>query len=195
VDSRRVVDLTLGPLVLVVALPIMVGAALAMRLSGDSGPFLYRAPRVGANGRVFTLLKIRTMTPDAVGPSITVAADPRITPVGRALRHFHIDELPQVFNVLRGEMSLVGPRPEHPDFVDLTDPIHHRVFTARPGITGPAQLVFRDEAEQLIGAQAERAYRERILPAKVRLDDEYLASRTFWIDLRILLRTLLTALR
>jgi lipopolysaccharide/colanic/teichoic acid biosynthesis glycosyltransferase len=195
VDSRRVIDLTLGPLALVVALPIMVGAAAAMRLSGDAGPFLYRAPRNGANGRAFTILKIRTMAPDATGPAITVAADRRITPVGRALRHFHIDELPQLFNVLRGEMSLVGPRPEHPDFIDLADPVHHRVFSARPGITGPAQLMFRDEAELLVGADADRAYRERILPAKVQLDDEYLASRTVWLDLRILIRTLLTALR
>jgi lipopolysaccharide/colanic/teichoic acid biosynthesis glycosyltransferase len=135
------------------------------------------------------------MTADAAGPSITVAGDRRITPVGRALRHFHIDELPQLYNVLRGEMSLVGPRPEHSDFIDLTNPVHERVFTARPGITGPAQLVFRDEAEQLVGPDAERAYREHILPAKVRLDDEYLASRTVWLDLRILFRTLLVALR
>lgn len=193
-DSRRAIDLTLGPVAFIVALPILAGAGLAMRLSGDKGPFLYRSPRVGKDGSLFTILKIRTMMLDAPGLPITVAGDPRITPVGRALRHYRIDELPQVVNVLRGDMSLVGPRPEHPSFVDLSDPVHHRVFTARPGITGPAQLVFRDEAEQLAGPEAERDYRERILPAKVRLDDEYLRDRSVWLDLRIMVRTVLAAL-
>jgi lipopolysaccharide/colanic/teichoic acid biosynthesis glycosyltransferase len=193
VDSRRVIDLTIGPLAFIIALPVLAGAGLAMRLSGDRGPFLYRSPRIGEHGRVFTILKVRTMAFDAAGPPITVAGDPRITLVGGALRHFRIDELPQVVNVLRGDMSLVGPRPEHPSFVDLSDPVHNRVFTARPGITGPAQLEFRDEAELLGGPEAERDYRERILPAKVQLDDEYLRNRSVLLDLRIMVRTVLAA--
>jgi lipopolysaccharide/colanic/teichoic acid biosynthesis glycosyltransferase len=92
-------------------------------------------------------------------------------------------------NVVRGEMSLVGPRPEDPVFVDLSDPLHHRVFTARPGITGLAQLAFHDEAALLAGPDAERRYREEILPAKLRLDAQYLDTRTTLLDLRILART------
>jgi lipopolysaccharide/colanic/teichoic acid biosynthesis glycosyltransferase len=195
VDSRRIIDLALGPVALVVAMPVLAGAALAMRLSGDRGPILYRAPRMGAHGRPFLILKVRTMEEAATGPGITVAGDRRITRVGRALRHFRIDELPQVVNVLRGEMSLVGPRPEDPAYVDLSDPVHRRVFTARPGITGPAQLAFRDEAQLLAGPDPERVYREQILPAKVRLDDEYLATRSLLGDLRIIAATARTAIR
>jgi lipopolysaccharide/colanic/teichoic acid biosynthesis glycosyltransferase len=195
VDSRRIIDLALGPVALVVAMPVLAGAALAMRLSGDRGPILYRAPRMGAQGRPFLILKVRTMEEAATGPGITVAGDRRITRVGRVLRHFRIDELPQVVNVLRGEMSLVGPRPEDPAYVDLSDPVHRRVFTARPGITGPAQLAFRDEAQLLAGPDPERVYREQILPAKVRLDDEYLATRSLLGDLRIIAATARTAIR
>ena len=192
-DSRRAVDLTLGPVAFVVAVPILAAAALTMRMTEDRGPFLFRSPRVGADGRVFTMLKVRTMAYDSTGPVITAAGDPRITRVGRVLRRLRIDELPQIVNVLRGEMSLVGPRPEHPTFVDLSDPVHHRVFTARPGITGPAQLQYRDEADLFTGSDAEQYYRERILPAKVRLDDEYLAHRSVWLDLRIMAETLFAA--
>ena len=195
VDARRIIDLALGPLALAVALPILAGAALAMRVSGDRGPFLHRAPRMGAGGRTFLILKVRTMKYATHGPPITVAGDRRITFVGRALRHFRIDELPQIVNVLRGEMSLVGPRPEDPGYVVMSDPVHRRVFTARPGITGPSQLTFRDEAELLAGPDPERVYREEILPAKVRLDDEYLATRSLLGDLRIIARTARTAIR
>ena len=118
-----------------------------------------------------------------------------MTPLGRLLRRYRIDELPQLVNVVRGEMSLVGPRPEDPEFVDLTDPLHRRVFAARPGITGLAQLTFHDEADQLAGEDAERRYREEILPAKLRLDAEYLDRQTTLLDLRILLRTVRTVLR
>jgi lipopolysaccharide/colanic/teichoic acid biosynthesis glycosyltransferase len=144
---------------------------------------------------VFTILKVRTMRHEVAGPAITVADDRRVTRVGRVLRRFRIDELPQLVNVLRGEMSLVGPRPEHPDYVDFSDPVHQRVFTARPGITGLAQLEFSDEAALLTGPDPDRTYRERILPAKLRLDDEYLAERSMGMDLRIMGRRVLAALR
>ena len=114
--------------------------------------------------------------------------------VGRILRRYRIDELPQLFNVLRGEMSLVGPRPEDPRFVDWTDPVHRRVFTAKPGITGLAQLDFHDEAQRLFGLDVEERYRREILPAKLRLDLEYLDHRSTLLDLRILARTVRTIL-
>lgn len=189
-DSKRLLDLSVGSCALSAAVPVMVAVMLAMRLSGDRGPFLYGARRVGEGGRIITVLKIRTMASDTSGPALTLAGDPRVTRVGRVVRRYRLDELPQLVNVIRGEMSLVGPRPEDPTYVDFTDPLHRRVFMARPGITGPAQLAFRDEAQLLTGPDAERRYREEILPAKLRLDAAYLDSRSTSSDLRILARTI-----
>ena len=191
-DPRRALDLVLGSVMLLVAVPILAGAALAMRLTADHGPFLYRARRMGEGGRPITILKVRTMMSAARGTALTTAHDSRVTPLGRILRRYRVDELPQLINVVRGEMSLVGPRPEDPRYVDLTDPLHARVFTAKPGITGLAQLAFRDEAELLGGPDPERFYREVILPAKLRLDADYLDHRSIRLDLVILARTFAT---
>jgi lipopolysaccharide/colanic/teichoic acid biosynthesis glycosyltransferase len=189
VDSKRAFDLVLGSLGLAAASPILAGVFAATRLSGDRGPMFYRARRVGEGGRIITVFKIRTMAVDSAGSRLTGPDDPRVTPVGRMLRRYRLDELPQLINVVRGDMSLVGPRPEDPSFVDLSNPLHRRVFSARPGITGLAQLAFHDEAERLGGPDAERRYREEILPAKLRLDAEYLDRRTTLLDLKILVRT------
>ena len=188
-DSKRALDVGLGAIALTIATPILVGVAMAMRLSGDRGPFLYRARRVGEGARMITVLKVRTMTTGSHGSNLTMPRDPRVTPLGRILRRYRIDELPQLINVMRGEMSLVGPRPEDPLFVDWSDPVHRRVFSARPGITGLAQIEFHDEAERLLGPEAEQRYRDEILPAKLRLDAAYLDRRTTLLDLQILLKT------
>jgi lipopolysaccharide/colanic/teichoic acid biosynthesis glycosyltransferase len=188
-DSKRILDITLGSLALCLAAPILAAAAIAMRLSGDLGPFFYRARRVGEGAHPFTLLKVRTMAAGSDGSKVTVAQDPRVTPLGRVLRRYKIDELPQLINVVRGEMSLVGPRPEDPAYVDLSNPLHRRVFSAKPGITGLAQIEYRDEASQLVGPDAERRYREEILPAKLSLDAEYLGRRTTLLDIQIILKT------
>jgi len=192
--GKRALDVILGSLGAVAAAPILAAVMVAMRLGGDRGPFLYRAARVGERGAVFEVLKIRTMTVGAQGAGITGPGDPRITPLGRFLRRYRLDELPQLVNVLRGEMSLVGPRPEDPRFVDWSDPVHRRVFTAKPGITGLAQLDFHDEAERLSGPDIEERYRREILPAKLRLDVQYLDRRSVLLDLRILARTARTLL-
>ena len=188
-DSKRAFDLVVGSWALAFATPVMVAVALAMRASGDRAPFLYRARRVGERGSIIAVLKVRTMVEGAGGSALTIGEDPRVTPLGRVLRRYRIDELPQLVNVVRGEMSLVGPRPEDPSFVDLSDPLHRRVFSAKPGITGLAQLAFHDEAERLVGPDSERQYREEILPAKLRLDAEYLDRRTTLLDIQILFRT------
>jgi lipopolysaccharide/colanic/teichoic acid biosynthesis glycosyltransferase len=190
VDSKRAFDIVLGSLGLAAATPILAGVVVATKLSGDRGPILHRARRIGEQGRIITVLKVRTMVVSTDGPRLTGPHDPRVTPLGRVLRRYRIDELPQLINVVRGEMSLVGPRPEDPAFVDMSDPLHRRVFTAKPGITGLAQLQFHDEAELLLGTDPERRYRDEILPAKLRLDAEYLDRRTNWLDLQILLRTI-----
>jgi lipopolysaccharide/colanic/teichoic acid biosynthesis glycosyltransferase len=188
-------DIALGSVALVLVAPVLAGAAVAMRLSGDRGPFFYRARRVGEGTRVFTMLKVRTMAVDSEGSGVTVAHDPRVTSLGRVLRRFRIDELPQFVSVVRGDMSLVGPRPEDPAYVDLSNPMHRRVFSAKPGITGLAQLAYHDEATLLVGADAERRYREEVLPAKLRLDAEYLDRQSLRLDLQILARTVRAVLR
>ncbi len=195
VTSKRLLDVVVGCPALAIATPVLAGIALAMRLTGDRGAFLYRAPRVGEGGVVFTILKVRTMAEGSTGAGITTARDPRITPLGRILRRYRLDELPQLCNVVRGEMSLVGPRPEDPRYVDWSDPVHRRVFTARPGITGLAQLAFHDEADRLSGPDVEERYRDEILPAKLRLDLDYLDRQSMLLDLRILARTVGTVLR
>jgi lipopolysaccharide/colanic/teichoic acid biosynthesis glycosyltransferase len=195
VAAKRALDIVLGTASLLVAMPVLFGVAIAMRLSGDRGPFLHRATRVGQGRTSITVLKIRTMAVDAGGSGITGPDDPRVTPLGRILRRYRIDELPQLVNVVRGEMSLVGPRPEDPRYVDWSDPVHRRVFTAKPGITGLAQLEFHDEAQRLVGAEIEDRYRREILPAKLRLDVAYLDRQSTLLDMKILARTVKTILR
>jgi lipopolysaccharide/colanic/teichoic acid biosynthesis glycosyltransferase len=183
---QRVIGL-LGSLIL---LPFV--AVLAALIHATSpGPSLHRAIRIGEGGRPFTCYKLRTMRRDAasVGPAISTADDPRVTRLGAVLRRARLDELPQLWNVARGEMRLVGPRPEAPEFVDLDDPLGRTVFTGKPGITGAAQLVFAGEAALMAGDAPVSVYRERILPAKLRLDAAYLAHRSAGLDLWLLGQT------
>jgi lipopolysaccharide/colanic/teichoic acid biosynthesis glycosyltransferase len=193
-DSKRTVDLVVGSATLVLAVPVFAAIKVAMVLTGDRGPFLYRATRVGQGGREIRVLKIRTMHAGSTGSAITASGDPRITRVGRVVRRYRLDELPQLVNVVCGEMSLVGPRPEDPRFVDWADPVHQRVFRAKPGITGLAQLDFHDEAKYLTSPDVEGVYRRDVLPAKVRLDLEYLEHQSLGLDLRIIARTARTVL-
>ena len=174
----------------IVTLPLLAVLALAVRLESP-GPALYPASRVGEGGRPFRCRKLRTMrwAGAEAGSGITVSADERLTRLGRLLRRYRLDELPQLWNVVRGEMRLVGPRPESPRFVDLADPLHREVFMARPGITGLTQLLYADESSMLDGADPERQYRESILPAKLRIDAAYLRHRSTRLDLWILAQT------
>jgi lipopolysaccharide/colanic/teichoic acid biosynthesis glycosyltransferase len=168
--------------------PIVAMAGLLLwRESG--GPLLYRAVRVGDGGRSFTCFKLRTMRTDAGGPGVTTSTDARVGSVARWVRRARIDELPQLWNVVRGDMRLVGPRPEDPRFVDLDDPLHREVFSARPGMTGLTQLLFSDEGASLDPQQPERHYRDAVLPAKLRLDAAYLRHRSVGLDLWILAQT------
>lgn len=180
----------LAGLAAVLTLPILVALALLVRLD-SSGPALYPSTRIGQGGHPFRCLKLRTMRwdPAARGTAITVREDDRLTRIGRRLRRFRLDELPQLWNVARGEMRLVGPRPESPSFVDLTDPVHREVFMTRPGITGLAQLLHADEADRIDRSDPERQYREEILPGKLRVDLAYLHHRSTRLDLWILAQT------
>ena len=172
------------------------GLLVALVIVLDSrGPPLFRALRVGRGGRAFRALKFRTMTAGVAGPAITAERDARVTRVGRVLRRTRFDETPQLVNVLFGDMSLVGPRPEDPRFVDAADAAWGRVLSVRPGITGPTQLAFADEEQALVGRDdPETAYRARVLPAKLRSDVAYVEGRTFAGDVALLARTLAFAL-
>ena len=179
----------LGLLGAVLALPMVGALAVAVKLDSP-GPAIYVATRVGDRGRHFRCFKLRTMsTRPSLGSAITSASDPRITRMGRLLRRTHLDELPQLWNVARGEMRFVGPRPEDPRFVDMAQPLHRLVFGARPGITGLSQLVNADEETRIASADAEQTYRDEILPAKLRIDAAYLRRRSARLDLWILAQT------
>ncbi|TMB77195.1 MAG: sugar transferase [Chloroflexi bacterium] len=185
---KRALDLAVAVPLLVILSPVLVALAAAVRLT-SRGPAFHRATRVGRDGRPFTMLKLRTMRAGP-GAAITTRDDPRMTTLGRALRRARLDELPQLFNVVRGEMSIVGPRPEDPRFVALYSEEQRAVLALRPGITGAAQLVFRDEAALLDPADPEGSYVRAVLPRKLAIDLEYARGRSLAGDLRIMGMTL-----
>ena len=170
--------------------PLLALASVGIAVTSP-GPVLFRQRRVGRGGRPFTLYKLRTMRPSSTGSDVTARDDPRITPFGRLLRRTKLDELPQLWNVLRGDMGLVGPRPEVPQYVNVDDPLWQRVLEVRPGITDPVTLRLRDE-EALLGAvdgDRERFYRQELLPSKLREYASYLDRRSWRTDVQILVRT------
>jgi lipopolysaccharide/colanic/teichoic acid biosynthesis glycosyltransferase len=191
---KRLFDLVAALALLIVFSPVLAFFAIWVKAS-DGGPVLYRGPRVGRNGRMFHMLKFRTMVvnADKVGPSSTAGDDPRITPAGRIMRRGKLDELPQLFNVLKGEMSLVGPRPQVKWAVDLYTPEERQLLDVRPGITDFASLRFRNEAEILMGsADPDKDYLEKIAPLKIRLGLHYVRTYSFATDINILTATALS---
>jgi lipopolysaccharide/colanic/teichoic acid biosynthesis glycosyltransferase len=189
---KRSFDLSVAALGIVVLSPVLAVAALAVKLS-SRGPVLFRQERMGRRFRPFRIYKFRTMVADApaLGKPITAGEDPRITRVGRWLRKMKIDELPQLFNVLVGDMSFVGPRPEVPKYVEMFRGDYEEILRVRPGITDPASIAYRDEAAILGRADdPERFYVDRVLPAKIRLAKAYAARASFWFDMAVIARTL-----
>jgi lipopolysaccharide/colanic/teichoic acid biosynthesis glycosyltransferase len=175
--------------------PLLLFVAACIKLT-SRGTILYRQIRMGKNAREFHILKFRSMM-QACGPEhlrITVAGDARVTPFGKLIRRYKIDELPQLWNVVRGEMSLVGPRPELPAYLAEYTLEQRRVLTVRPGITDPASLAYRHEEELLSGDDdPEQFYRTRILPDKLARNLAYLESITLAGDLRIIFRSIASA--
>src|SRR5437867_2974443 len=190
---KRLMDLSMGSVLLVLSLPFQFGIALAVRIDSP-GPILYRAKRAGRGSSTITVLKFRTMRPgaDTSGPAVSAANDSRVTRVGRFLRGSRLDELPQLWNVLRGDMSLVGPRPEDPRFVALYTPQQRIALSVRPGITGRAQLTFRDERELLATGDPDATYIREILPRKVAIDVDYALDHDLIDDMWVLIRTVVT---
>lgn len=195
---KRSLDLVLSVVGLIILLPVFVALALWIRMDSE-GPAIFRQQRVGREGRSFLIHKFRTMVSEAnaLGPSITVKGDPRITRAGRVLRRYKLDELPQLIDVVVGNMSLVGPRPEVPHYVDLYPPsARKRILSVRPGITDPASLAFMRESELLADfGDADEAYVRHVLPAKLALYEEYLDNWSIRRDLRIVVATILAIFR
>jgi lipopolysaccharide/colanic/teichoic acid biosynthesis glycosyltransferase len=193
--AKRALDLLISVWGLLLLSPLLLLLALWIKLD-SRGPILYRGQRVGKDGRPFIMYKFRTMVLGAErrGPAVTYKDDPRITSAGRFLRQTKLDELPQLLNVLRGEMSLVGPRPEDPKYVALYTPEQRLVLSVKPGITGPTQLEYRDEASLLQGEGVDEEYVSRLMPEKLKLDLEYVRTRSLLLDLKILWRTVATLL-
>lgn len=189
--------LDLGLIALTLPLALIAGAVVAIAVALDSpGPILYRARRIGRGGRPFAVLKFRTMRHAAEGPPLSVAGDTRYTPLGRSLAAGRLDELPQLWNVLKGEMRLVGPRPEVQEFVEVFAREYEQILSVPPGLTGPAQLRFSREREELAGVEDRIAYyRETLLPKKVVIDLDYAARHSASRDLSLLASTLLLPLR
>lgn len=176
---------------LLVLSPLLLVLAVLVKATSE-GPIFYRANRVGRYGKPFKLYKFRSMVvnADKIGPGVTGAADPRITPIGRFLRKTKLDELPQLINVLRGEMSIVGPRPEDPRYVALYTEAQRKVLDVRPGITSPASVQYRDEESMLTGDDWEKHYIETVMPAKLAIDTEYAQHANVWRDIALILKTL-----
>jgi lipopolysaccharide/colanic/teichoic acid biosynthesis glycosyltransferase len=191
--SKRLFDVLSSSAGLMLLLPLMLAIALAVELDSPGGIF-FRQIRVGRCGRTFNMFKFRSMrsSPDRNGQLITRRGDPRITRVGAFLRRTKLDELPQLINVLRGDMSLVGPRPEVSKYIDMYPPELRRiVLSVRPGMTDEASIEFRNEEALLARASdAEAEYVHEILPRKIDMYVRYVKNRSFIGDLRIILRTL-----
>jgi len=190
--AKRGFDIVFSAIGLVAAAPLF--AVIALLIKRDSpGPVLYRGVRVGKDGKPFHMLKFRTMVANAdkIGGPSTSGDDPRVTRTGRWLRKHKLDELPQLINVLKGEMSFVGPRPEVPQYVAMFTEEERAILSVRPGITDWASLWNRDEGAVLAGSpDPEKTYLEKIRPTKVRLQLEYVRRACFWTDIVIVFQTL-----
>ena len=193
---RRLFDAAASAAGLVVLSPLFALLAIWIKLD-SSGPVFYRGERVGKDGRLFRMFKFRSMVRDAaeMGPGLTARGDPRVTRAGRVLRRTKLDELPQLINVLRGEMSLVGPRPEDPRYVALYSREQRRILSVRPGMTSLASLKYRDEEDLLWNDDVDDLYSRFLMPRKLEIDLAYVDTRTAWSDFKVLAMTIAALFR
>lgn len=191
IDMKRVMDISLSAIALAVLSPVLAFVALAVKID-SKGPALFGHERVGKNFVPFKVWKFRTMATGSAGPQITSGNDSRITRVGRHLRTSKIDELPQLYNVLRGDMSLVGPRPEVAEYVEMFRSEYEGILSVRPGLTDPASIYFRDEQAILANSpDPAQTYTADILPRKLELSAAYVDHRTAAMDWKVIFQTLM----
>jgi lipopolysaccharide/colanic/teichoic acid biosynthesis glycosyltransferase len=194
--TKRIFDFTASLVGLLLLAPMFLLIGVWIKLD-SRGPVFFRQPRVGKDGVMFNIVKFRTIVDDAQGSLLTVGHDLRITPVGRFLRRHKLDEFPQLFNVVAGTMSLVGPRPEVARYVDCYPPdVRSVVLSVAPGITDWASIYYKEENSLLSrSSNPEAAYLENILPTKLKYNMRYVQERSFWNDVRIIFTTLATLVR
>jgi lipopolysaccharide/colanic/teichoic acid biosynthesis glycosyltransferase len=192
VIAKRYFDVAAAGVLLLVLSPLIAVVAALIKLDSP-GPVFFRCVRVGFGGRELRMLKFRKMRDGATGPALTSVDDPRFTRVGRWLAWSKLDEVPQLWNVVAGTMSLVGPRPEHPSFVELHGDDYAEILQVRPGMTGLSQLAFAEETA-ILGDASVDDYEQRLLPQKMALDRMYVQRRTLGLDLRILLWTVVAVI-
>lgn len=191
---KFIFDRVVSLLGLIVLSPVFLVVAILVAIKMPDGPVIFKQERVGRGGRRFNIYKFRTMSAGARqgGSTVTVAGEERITPLGARLRKYKLDELPELWNVLKGDMSFVGPRPDVPGYADALMGDDREVLRLRPGITGPATLKYRNEEEILAGVDNPQEYNDLVIfPDKVRLNRYYLHHYSFWMDIRIIFATVL----
>lgn len=177
---------------LIILCPVLLLVALLIRIEMPDGSVLFKQKRVGQYGKLFTMYKFRSMMVNHSGSSISVQGESRITPLGAKLRKYKLDELPELWNVLIGDMSFVGPRPDVPGYADKLEGENRRMLLLKPGITGPASLKYRNEEELLAEQEDPQKYNDEVLfPDKVRINIEYLDNWSFWNDIKIIIYTIL----
>lgn len=177
---------------LIFSSPILIVVSILIRVKMPGGSVIFKQKRVGQHGRLFTMYKFRSMTVAHSGSSVSVKGESRITPLGAKLRKYKLDELPELWNVLIGDMSLVGPRPDVPGYADKLEGEDRRMLLLKPGITGPASLKYRNEEELLAEQEDPQKYNDEVLfPDKVRINIEYLDNWSFWNDIKIIIYTIL----
>lgn len=196
--TKRIFDLSVSVILLVLFAPFYLLIALLIKLD-SFGPVHYKALRVGKNGRLFKLFKFRTMKVNSSnsGPAITQKSDPRITRVGKVLREIKVDEIPQLWNVILGDMSLVGPRPEDPRYVEKYDEEQRKVLLVKPGLSSPASIEYRHE-EKLLSTQAENLedyYVRQVMPKKLKIDLDYVKNQSLIRDVAICFKTAYTIIK
>ena len=177
---------------LIILSPVLLVVAILIRVKMPGGPVLFKQKRVGKEGKLFTMVKFRSMSVAHGGSSVSVAGESRITPLGAKLRKYKLDELPELWNVLIGDMSFVGPRPDVPGYADKLVGEDRVILKLRPGITGPASLKYRDEETLLATVEDPIRYNDEVIfPDKVRINKEYYYNWSFWQDIRYIVRTVL----
>ncbi len=192
---KRLFDMVCAALGLLVLSPVLLVCALLVGLTSPGG-VLFRQERIGKDGVPFTIYKFRSMRKDNAGLKISTSRDTRITPVGRVLRKTKLDELPQLWNVLKGDMSFVGPRPEVREYTDLYTPEQRQVLMVRPGVTGLASIRYRNENELLTASSdPNRTYIDEVMPAKLALDLKYIPRACVSYDIKLIWETLVTVVR
>ena len=187
---KLILDKTAAFFGLLLLSPVLLVVTILIKLKMPGGPVIFRQQRVGRHGKLFTIYKFRTMTTGHQGSSVSVAGETRITPLGAVLRRYKIDELPELWNVLKGDMSLVGPRPDVPGYADKLVGDDREILLLRPGITGPASLKYRNEEELLATVDNPQEYNDTVIyPDKIRINRYYLHHYSFWKDIQMIICT------